>query len=114
MNNPEFLKDPTYGYPEVGICLEDTTDCYCKMYIPNVTPFVEHENAFDKKDTTYQTKTIKSLNKNKLNISPCTESNYVSLHLPDTVTKASKGDRFILGFVNADVNKPFIIGRYYG
>ena len=114
MNNPEFLKDPTYGYLEVGICLEDTTDYNCKIYIPNVIPFVDHDEAFDKVDTTYQTKNIKSLNKNKLNISSCTESNYITLHLPDAVESASKGDRFIIGFINADVNKPFIIGRYYG
>lgn len=113
MNNPEFLKDPTYGYPEMGICLEDTSDKICKMYIPALFPFLEHDAPYDVKDTHYQTKNIISTNKNNLDISECITSNYISMHLPDGVDKASKGDRFVIGFIAGDVNDPFIIGRYY-
>ena len=113
MNNQEFLKDPTYGYPEVGICMEDTTDEFCKIYIPSMFPFIEHDTPFDKKDNTYSKNNIFSLNKDKLDIYECTESNYISLHLPDGVNESKKGDRFVIGFIRGDISKPFIIGRYY-
>lgn len=113
MNSPDFYKDPTYGFPEIATCMESTTDRMAKFYIRAIMPFIEHDEPFDKKDNKYQKKNILSRNKDKLDISECTTSNYIEIHLPDNITSVEKGDEFIVGFINADIDKPFIIGRYY-
>lgn len=112
MNN-ELLKDPTYGYPEIGLLLEDTDNGIGKFYIQAIMPFIEHEDPFDIKDKPYKMKNIVSRNKDILDISECITSNYIEIHLPEYITSANKGDEFIIGFINGDIDKPFVIGRYY-
>lgn len=113
MNDPEIFKDPEYGYPEVGILLEDTTNQIGKFYIGAITPFVEHDTIINKKDSTYKKSNIKSRNKDRLDIHECIVSNYIELHLPEYILEAKKGDKFVIGFINADLDKPFVIGRWY-
>lgn len=109
MNTSSFYKDLDFKYPEIAICLEDTNNGIGKFFIPVLTPFLNKDIAYDKKEVGISTMNI--LNKNlNIEIDGCNLSNYIELKMP--VENAKKGDTFIVVFVGGDINKARIIGGY--
>lgn len=100
-----------FKYPEIGICMEDTTDRTVKIFIPIATPTLTNEQPYDNKDLLVSTRNIIS-DKSAMDIGPCTVSNYIIMNLPDSMESLKKDDKVILLFIGGDLNKPVIIGRY--
>ena len=84
--NKELLKDPTYGYPEVGVLLEDTNNGVGKFYIQAIMPFIEHDKPFDIKDKPYIMKNIVSRNKDLLDISESNLNSHIHDDNPHHIT----------------------------
>lgn len=100
-----------FKYPEVGICLEDTTGRTAKIAIPIATPTLPMDGPYDNKDLKPSLSNILSDTKT-IDISPCTVSNYIIMDLPDDIESLSKGDRVILIFIGGDINCPVILRRW--
>ena len=111
--NTNFYSDGTIDlrYPEIGICMEDTTGPYAKIAIPIATPTLPLDQAYDNIDLAISTQNIVS-NTESMYITPCTTSNYISIKLPSNMTSLSRGDNVILIFIGGDINKPVIL-RWY-
>lgn len=101
-----------FKYPEIAICMEDTSGPEVKICIPIATPILPMDTIYDNKDLYISTSNIVS-DKTALSISPCTESNYITITLPPDVGSLKAGDKVLVIFLNGDVNKPVIIRRYY-
>lgn len=102
-----------FKYPEIGICMEDTEGPNVKLCIPIATPTLPMDDMYDNRDLYVNTKNIVS-DMTAISISPCTESNYITIPLPPDIGNLSKGDKVLLVFLNGDVNDPTILRRYYG
>lgn len=110
--NADFYNtsDLEFKFPEIAICLEDTDGPYAKIFIPVVTPLLSKNLAYDTKDGPVNLDNIIS-DTSSCYIIPCTESNYITLRLPDD-NPAIKGEKFIVIFLGGEVNHPVLIGRY--
>lgn len=100
-----------FKYPEIGICIEDTKDKFAKIAIPIATPTLPMDKPYDNKDLEPSLLNILSDTKS-LDISPCIESNYITMKLPDDIESLSKGDKVILIFIGGDINCPVILRRW--
>lgn len=111
--NPDFYNNTKEGfrYPEIAICMEDTDGPMAKMYIPVATPTLSKNIAYD---TDIKNKTVNKSNilsdTSSLLITPCVESNYINMRLPDDLP-AKKDDIFIVVFIGGELDKPQLIGR---
>lgn len=112
MNNMEFYKDPVYEYDELAICAEDSDTGIAKFYLPILTPFLNKDRPYDKQERIKSKLNIKSKNRDSLDISECNISNYIELHVP-LKEAVKKDDKFIVTFIDGDINKPALLGRYY-
>lgn len=101
-----------FKYPEIAICMEDTTGSTAKICIPAATPILPMDQMYDNKDLYINTNNIVS-DKTAIWVSPCTESNYINITLPPDIGSLKKGDKVLVMFMNGDVNWPFILRRYY-
>lgn len=102
-----------FNTPEIAICAEDINDnTIGKFYIPILTPFLEFDEPYDKPDMYGLKKNI--INKKEVSkaITPCITSNYIELPLPNGITNAKKGDKFVVIFMHGDLNDPLLLGRY--
>ena len=111
MANNKYYSSHNYNNLEIAICLEDTTSEIGKFGIPALTPFENMDSPYDKKDSFLSTSNIVSGTKG-LDIELCTMSNYIEIDLPEYISSAKKGDKFILSFIGGDSNKPYLLGRY--
>lgn len=112
MKEFEFYQNLDLRYPELAICLEDSVDGIAKFYIPVLTPLLDGETPYDTTDINISKSNILS-NSSSMEINACTTSNYIELRLPKTDNSCVKGDTFVIMFLCGDINKPFILGRYY-
>lgn len=110
MNNNFFGKNIDFKYPEIAICCEDSNNSKAKFIIPIITPTLPTNILYDNKNLLISTDNIISDKKN-INITPCMESNYIELDLPDNII-AKKGDKFVVIFIGGDVNNPMILTKY--
>lgn len=109
--NKDFYNKIDYQYPEIGICMEDTTGPTVKIAIPIATPTLPLDIVYDNKDLYTDTQNIVS-DTTAMYISPCTTSNYITINLPSDIESLKKGDKVILIFIGGDLNSPAILRRY--
>lgn len=107
-----YYKSHSYTLTEVAICLEDSDDGKAKFFIPSMTPTASGDEPYDKEDPVVDTSNILSGTKG-LDIKECITSNYITIRLPEFVQSCKKGDKFVLSFIGGDINKPYLLGRYY-
>ncbi len=101
-----------FNTPEIAICAEDINDSSIgKFYIPILTPFLQFDEPYDKKDMYSIRKNIINKKEVKKAISPCIMSNYIELTLPYGERNAKKGDKFVVVFMHGDLNEPHLLGR---
>lgn len=110
MNTNFYGKNANFCYPELAICMEDTTGPEAKIYIPIVTPTLPNSVCYDTTGLKPNTGNILS-DSDPLYISHYTESNYITMKLPDDLP-AKAGDKFVIVFIGGDVNHGVLIGRY--
>lgn len=108
----DFYSQNDYPYNEFAICIEDTDTDVAKFYIPIATPFLDSTEPYDRKDIGVTKMNILNKSDVNLNISECTTSNYIELHLPYGEVGCKKGDKYVISFIGGDINTPFIVGRY--
>ena len=101
-----------FKYPEIGICMENTVGPTVKLAIPIATPMLPLDSIYDNKDLSISSSNIVS-DKTAIYISPCTESNYITINLPPDIGCLKKGDKVLVVFLGGDVNEPTILRRYY-
>ena len=101
-----------FKYPEIAICMEDTDGSKVKLFIPAATPILPMDQMYDNRDLYVNTNNIVS-DTTAIWVSPCTESNYITITLPPDIGPLKKGDKVLVMFMNGDVNWPFISRRYY-
>ena len=77
----DFYSQNDYPYNEFAICIEDTDTDVAKFYIPIATPFLDSTEPYDRKDNGVTKMNILNKSDVNLNISECTTSNYIELHL---------------------------------
>lgn len=113
MTNSDYYQSHTYNTLEIAISMEDMEDNKNKgkFFIPILTPFLDGETPYDKKDLPYDEYNFTS-DTPRSSMPPCTTSNYIELYLPEIITECKKGDKFVIAFIGGDINKPYIIGRY--
>lgn len=104
-------KDTDFKYPEIGICMEDSTGPTVKISIPIATPTLPLDSIYDNKDLKPNTNNIVS-SQTAMYISPCTVSNYIEISLPKEIESIKRGDKVILLFIGGDINNPIILRRY--
>lgn len=109
--NKDFYSNIDFKYPEIGVCMEDTTGPNVKISIPIATPTLPIDIAYDNKDLSISTQNIVS-DLTAMYISPCTTSNYITMKLPSEIESLKKGDKVILLFIGGDLNSPVILRRY--
>lgn len=109
--NKDFYSNIDFKYPEIGVCMEDTTGPDVKISIPIATPTLPMDIAYDNKDLSISTQNIVS-DLTAMYISPCTTSNYITMKLPSEIESLKKGDKVILLFIGGDLNSPVILRRY--
>lgn len=112
MKDFEFYQDLDFKYPELAICIEDSIDGIAKFHIPVLTPMLDREEAYDITDNNVNKSNIISKS-DSMDITACTSSNYLELHLPTNDNSCQKGDIFVIVFIGGNPNMPFILGRYY-
>lgn len=100
-----------FKYPEIGICMESTEGPEVKISIPIATPTLPLDVPYDQKELLPSTRNILS-DTSTMNIEQCTESNYITMKLPEDISSLSRGDKVVLGFIGGDINVPFISRRY--
>lgn len=101
-----------FKYPEIAICMEDTKGPEVKICIPIATPTLPMDQMYDNKDLQISTGNIVS-DTTAIYVSPCTESNYITITLPPDIGPLKAGDKVLVVFLNGDVNWPVITRRYY-
>ena len=101
-----------FKYPEIAICMEDTSGPKVKICIPIATPTLPMDTMYDNKDLYVSMGNIVS-DKTAIYVSPCTESNYIEITLPPDLGSLKAGDKVLVIFLNGDVNQPVILRRYY-
>lgn len=117
-----FYDETDLRYPEIAICLEDTSGPTGKFSIPILTPFMDNDQIVSITEVNDTSKTLLSGSRKELEIGSCEISNYLELKLPDIVLHemqyhnpnlvVHKGDKFLAVFVGGDVNKCKLISRY--
>lgn len=110
MNTDFYKSNYDFKYHEIAICLEDTDGPYAKIFIPIITPTLSHNIAYDTTDGPVNLDNIISDTSSSY-ITPCTESNYITLRLPDD-KPAKANDKFLVVFIGGNVNHPVLIRRY--
>lgn len=106
-----FYQNFDFKYPEIGVCLENTTGPTVKIAIPIATPTLPMSMPYDNRDLYVLTNNIVS-DQTAMYIAPCTVSNYITMRLPSDIKSLSAGDKVILIFIGGDINKPTILRRY--
>ena len=112
MKDFEFYQNLELKFPEFAICIEDSKDGVAKFFIPILTPTLDKNIPYDKKELNVNTRNIVN-DVSSMNIEACTYSNYLSLKLPHQDKSCKKGDKFVVIFIGGDPNKPYLLGRYY-
>ena len=107
----DFYRKYDFKYPEIGICMENTTGPTVKIFIPIATPTLSNADTYDNKDMFLKTSNIVS-DMTSINIEACTTSNYITMRLPSDIESLDKGDQVIIVFIGGDINKPAILRRY--
>lgn len=117
-----FYDQTDLRYPEIAVCLEDTSGPTGKFAIPILTPFMDNDSPSTTTIYNDSGKTLLSGTRQELEIGNCTMSNYLVLELPDIVKHEKnyhnpklivrKGEKFIAVFVGGDINKCKLISRY--
>lgn len=97
---------------ETAICVEDTAEIAhtVKVSIPILMPMVKTGDVVNNTDLPVSVSNIKS-KINTRSISPCNTVNYLELKLPPGVTNATKGDKFIVQFLDGEPNKPVLMRK---
>lgn len=114
-------QDSDMCYSEIATVLEDFTyGEMCKFSIPSINPLINMNTHYINR--TIKTSNIMNKNKKSLGISKYTVSNYIELKVPlhlsnidndgKRIINGKKGDKFIITFIEGDINKCKIIGRY--
>lgn len=112
MNRSFYDNEKTdFIYPEIGICMEDTTDRTAKIFIPIATPTLPRNGLYDNKEPVTPLDNIVS-STTSMDIFGCTISNYITMNLPKEIDSLHADDKVVLVFIGGDINKPVIIGRY--
>lgn len=114
MNYRDLYTDQNFKYPEIAICMEDAAEQTVKLYIPAVSPLLEHDEPYDKIDPSPSMLNILNRETINLDIQKCTTSNYIEVKVPEYIESGSikKGDKFVISFIGGNVNEPYILGRY--
>lgn len=114
MNYRDLYTDQNFKYPEIAICMEDAVEKTVKLYIPAVSPLLEHDELYDKIDPSPSMLNILNRETINLDIQKCTTSNYIEVKVPEYIESGSikKGDKFVISFIGGNVNEPYILGRY--
>lgn len=112
MKDFEYYQNLDFHYPELAICIEDSLNGIAKFYIPCLTPILDGDSPYDVTDNNVFKSNILS-DSSSMDITACTSSNYLELHLPTADNTCSQGDVFVIQFIGGNPNMPFILGRYY-
>lgn len=108
MNSFGFYEEYDFKYPEIAICIEDTDEPFGKFFIPILTPCIGNREPYTKKVEGLDTSNI--ANDTKRFVTNINTSNYLDLPLPVGMSKAKKGDKFVVVFIGGDCNHPVLIG----
>ena len=97
---------------ETAICVEDTPEMAdkVKVSIPILTPMLKKGEAVDGTDKPVRVSNIKS-DINTRSISSCNTTNYLELSMPPGATRAFKGDKFLVQFIDGEPNRPILIRK---
>lgn len=121
MNN--FYSTSDMSYTETAITLEDFTyGEKTKITIPVLLPLLDNTQPME--STKYlNRRNIINKNRDDIQVTKCTKCNYIELVIPKDLCpclgidpkcnhKGKKGQKFIVNFIGADINKPVIYRRY--
>lgn len=121
MNN--FYSTSDMNYTETAIALEDFIyGEKAKVTIPVLLPFLDNTEPIE--TTTYLNKrNIINKDKDNIIVTKCTKCNYIELLVPKDLCPClgindncdhtgKQGQKFIINFIGADINKPIIVRRY--
>lgn len=95
----------------IAICAKTMTEPgYGDFYIPALTPFLDMSVPYIKTDRAISKKNLIN-DRDIMDISPCQTTNYISLKVPNNEI-LNKGDKFLVMFLENDIQKPLLIRRY--